>query len=268
MIKNYTVIIKNVRTTGLKKLLNYFNNDSHKNHTKHNTKIVEYGSQEKYEKLNNEKIQKNTKNYIENKKGGRKLSILGKSLTFNLPKNYREISNLEKCAEINKMLIRGIMSEYKKFGIEIEKNEIYSVLHHQDNPHFHFILPYLDSNGNTIREIKPKGFTSRMKILFSQVVDKVLETDIKNYEKLNQGDNEKNMVRMNLDAMKNWYETLIRMDGKETKYYTNQIVAINRLLKGQEEVLQEQVEKTMRNIEKAYKLRVNNKIKTPQKPFI
>jgi len=268
MIKNYTVIIKNVRTTGLKKLLNYFNNDSHKNHTKNGTQIVEYGSQDKFEKLNNEKIFQNAENYIKNKKGGRKLSIVGKSLTFNLPKSYREIADISKCEKINKMLVRGIMSEYQKFNVEIGEDEIYSVLHHQDNPHFHLIIPYLDKNGNTIREIKPKGFTSRMKILFSQVVDRVLETDIKKYEKLNQGGNEKNMVRMNLKSMKDWYSTLIRMDGKETKYYTNQIIAINRLLEGQEEVLQEQVEKTMRNIEKAYDMRVKSNIKTPHKPFI
>ena len=268
MIKNYTVIIKNVKTTGLKKLLNYFNSEGHKNHKKNNTKIVEYGSQDKFEKLNNEKIQKNTENYIKNKKGGRKLSIIGKSLTFNLPKSYSKIADISKCGEINKMLIRGIMSEYKKFGIEIEENEIYSVLHHQDNPHFHFILPYLDSNGNTIREIKPKGFTSRMKILFSQVVDKVLETNIKNYEKLDQGDNEKNMVHRNLESMKDWYSTLMKIDNKETTYYKNQIVAINRLINSHEEINQEQVSKTMKNIEKAYNMRVKSNIKTPQKPFI
>ena len=127
MLKNYTVIIKNVRTTGLKKLLNYFNSEGHKNHKKNGTQIIEYGSQENYEKLNNEKIFQNAENYIKNKKGGRKLSIVGKSLTFNLPKSYSKIASIEKCGEINQMLIRGIMSEYKKFGIEIEKNEIYSV---------------------------------------------------------------------------------------------------------------------------------------------
>ena len=268
MIKNYTVIIKNVKTTGLKKLLNYFNNSDHKNHKNIGTKIVEYGSQEKYEKMNNEKILRNSENYIKNKKGGRKLSIIGKSLTFNLPKSYQEISTLEKCAEINKMLIRGIMSEYSKFGVEIEKNEIYSVLHHQDNPHFHFILPYLDQSGNTIRDIKAKAFVARLKLLFSQVVDKTLQVDINEYETLKNEDNGQNRVKQSLKEVKEWYSILMRMDNKETTYYKNQIISIERLLNSQEEVLQEQVSKTMNNVEKAYDMRIKNNIKTPMKPFM
>ena len=271
MLKNYTVIVKNVDKDKHKQLLRYLNNDTHKNHKKKQTEIYELSNAEQFEKITNDKLKKNEENYfnpnVGKHRGGRKLKVVNKSFTFNLPKSYKEIATVEKCKEIDSILKIEIIKIFKLLGIEIDATELYSVLHHQDNPHIHLIIPYLDKHGNTIRDIKPKGFTSRLKVLFSQVVDKVLDTEIKQYEKLDNTDNSNNKMRLALEEIKSWYETIIRIDGVETKFYKNQIISINRLLNENQEATQEQVNKIITNMNKAKSLRDTNKMKTPKTPY-
>jgi hypothetical protein len=268
MLKNYTVIVKNVLIEKRENLLKYLNDEKHKNHTKKETEIFEFSNRDEFEKLTNDKLKMNKENYKKNKKGGRKLKRVAKSFTFNLPKNYKNIASIEKCKEIDLKLKKAIISIYKNFNVEINENELYSVLHHQDNPHIHLIIPYLDKEGSTIRNINHKGFTNRLKILFSQIVDNILNTDINNYQKLNKEDNSQNRVRQALEEIKEWYETLIRIDGVETKYYKNQIINIERRLKDTQEITQEQLLKINDNMQKASTLRIKNNKTTPKTPFL
>ena len=267
MLKNYTVIVKNVDKDKHKQLLKYLNDNKHKNHTKKETEIYELGDANEFEKITEDKLKKNEENYYKNGKGGKKLKVVNKSFTFNLPKSYKEIATVEKCKEMDKLLKREIIKLLKQLNIEIGENELYSVLHHQDNPHIHLVLPYLDRNGNTIRDIKPKGFTSRLKVLFSQIVDKTLDTEIKSYKKLDNEANGSNKMRLALEEIKDWYLSLIRIDKVETKYYKNQIIAIDRRLEQQEEITQEQLNKIVDNMKKASNMRKASKKTTPSTPY-
>lgn len=268
MLKNYTVIVKNVLIEKRENLLKYLNDENHKNHTKKETNIFELSNREKFKKITDDKLKRNAENYSKNKKGGKRLKRVAKSFTFNLPKNYKSLASVEQCKKIDEKLKKEIIKIYATFGIEIDNNELYSVLHHQDNPHIHLIVPYLDKNGHVVREINAKGFTSRLKVLFSQVVDKVLETNINNYKKLNEKDNGQNRIRQSLEEVLKWYKSLIRIDGVDTKYYKNQIVSIERRLKDMKEITKEEQEKIYKNVKKVETLRTKTKMKTPSSPFL
>ncbi len=137
MLKNYTVIVKNVKKDKHKNLLTYLSDDKHKNHTKKSTEIYELSSAAEFEKITEEKLKQNEENYYNPEKGyrgGRKLKVVNKSFTFNLPKSYKEIASVEKCREIDLKLKKAIIKIFAQLGVEINENELYSVLHHQDNP--------------------------------------------------------------------------------------------------------------------------------------
>ena len=263
MLKNYTVIIKNVAVGKTETLINYLKNDTHKNHTKHQTKIFAAGNEKEFLEIEKNKIFKNKENYILNAKGGKKLKVINKSLTFNLPKNYKSVCSQEQIKKINEILLRQIKKIYADFGVEIDISEMFSVIHYQNNPHIHLILPYLNKKGETIRQIKPKGFTSRLKVLFSQITDKVLETNIKQYKKSDSEQNNNTKVKIDLENIKIWYQNLIRIDGTETTYYKNQIKSIKRMLEDIENVSNEDINKIVKNTNKVKNLRITNKIKTP-----
>jgi len=108
-------------------------------------------------------------------------------------------------------------------------------------------------------------------VLFSQVVDNVLETNINNYEKLDEKDNSQNRVRQSLNEIIDWYESLIRIDKADkidTKYYKNQIIKIKRRLEQSEDITQKEQESIYKNVKKAETLRKKAKRKTPSSPFI
>ena len=50
MLKNYTVIVKNVNKDKKHLLLNYLNDEHHKNHTKKATEILELSDRDEFEK--------------------------------------------------------------------------------------------------------------------------------------------------------------------------------------------------------------------------
>lgn len=267
MLKNYTVIVKNVNIDKRNTILKYLTNKDHKNH-KNNTEIFEYSDVKIFEKITNQKLKKNEENYIINKKGGKKLKVVNKSLTFNLPKDYKKIATPEKCQEIYNQVIKKIIREYKAFGVEITEKELYGVLHYQNNPHIHLILPYLDMKGNTIREIKPKSFINRLKVIWSMSVDNVLNTAINDYKPLSKEEQAHNYKIRQLQDLKEWYITLQRIDNKETKYYTNQIKNIDRLLQDNKIIEDKNIELLYKNMNKAYDLRIKANMPTPAKPFI
>ena len=268
MLKNYTVIVKNVKKEKYKTLLKYLNDEKHKNHTKKETEIFELSDREKFEEMTAERLAKNEENYYNPEKGyrgGRKLKVVHKSFTFNLPKDYKKIATVEKCRELDEKLKKKITQAFGRFGVDLSSEELYSVLHYQDNPHIHLVLPYLDKNGNTIRQIKPKGFTTTLKILFSETVDEVLGTDIKKYEAVN---SPARGTSRELEEALSWYQTLIRMDGREeNKYYKNQIKRIERMLKKEDAPTADDLEAIAENMEAVEEMREEQEKKTPAKPF-
>ena len=263
MLKNYTVIVKNVNINKEANLLNYLVNNKHKNHIKKDTKIIELSNRDTYEAHNLKKLKLNHNNYVLNGKGGKPLKRISKSFTFNLPKSYKSITSVKQMQQIDSILKRQITKIYADFNIDINVEEIYSVLHYQDNPHLHLLTPYLDKNGKVIRQINHKGFTSKLKITFSKIVDKVLNQDMSKYKKNSTQENNNTKIKIDLERLKDWYLILIKIDGIQTKYYKNQIVAIERMLKDIDNVVEDDINRIYKNVDKVKKGRKAAKMQTP-----
>jgi hypothetical protein len=264
MLKNYTVRIKNVKCEKVSQILKYLNDNEHKNHTKKNTEIFELSNLEEFKKLNQMKIKKNESNYKLNGKGGRKLSISNKSLTFNLPNEYN--CSIEQLKEINTLLNSEIIKLYKTYKFDIAIDEIYSVIHYQDNAHIHTLLPYLDNNGEVIRAIKSKNFLTELKLRFTISVDKILGTDFKAYKPLNKEQKEHNRVVAYLEELKAFYTHYLSLE--DSKYYKNQIINIERVLKDNPKELNHDIETIIKNSEKVQELRIKTNMKTTKLPTI
>lgn len=180
-LKNYVVKAKNIAYESNTKYINYLLSTKTKSHEK--TKIINVNETKKEDliasifdlKYNNEK------NYILNGKGGQKLKNIFKSLTLNIPKSYKveEKQMLEIAKEFQKTFLKYLEAN----KIILKPNTLFNVIHLQDNPHFHFLIPTIDLNGNNIRLLTNKSFILQTKVLFSEIVDKVLDKKIENYEK-------------------------------------------------------------------------------------
>lgn len=239
---NYIVRIKNVKVDRLKTLLKYLNNENHKNHTKKSTEIYELSNREDFVKISSKKIVKNKEEYVKNKKGGRPLKVLGKSLTFNIPPSFD--FDLEKSKLIYEDLINGLVEIYQNLSndkYDIDVNEIYGVLHKQENPHYHILIPYLTRNGETIRDIKPKAFNSELKLLWNKVMEKHYGVSIKDYEPLSREEQNKSDNRRYLEEVKATYEERLKIS--EDKYLRNQMKVIDRLLKENDSDIDNSIDK-------------------------
>jgi len=222
MIKNYVVRIRNVKAERLNTFLNYLNNTEHKNHTKHNTVITEYSDRKSFYELTSEKLWKNAEAFIKRARGGRRLKVVGKSLTFNIPPRFQ--FNEDIAADLSEEINKGLLDLYNSFGYDLQEEEFYSVLHNQTNPHFHVIIPYLDRNGKPIKDIKPKKFLNQLKLMWNEIMINAYRVDLDQYQPLDQ---ELNKNRRYLEELKIFYEEEFEND----KYVSNQIKRINRLIK-------------------------------------
>ena len=260
MLLNYVVRIKKLKVNGLNRFLKYLNNDKHKNHTKKNTEIYELSNQERFTKISKNKITKNKMGYIKNRKGGRPLSVLGKSLTFNIPVGFD--FDLEVSKLIYEDIVNGLKEIYKnlppnKLGdpytsYDLEEEEIYSVLHKQNNSHYHIVVPYLDRNGNVMRGVKSNEFTNNLKLLWNEIMIKHYEIDLEQYQPQTKEELEKGKNRRYLEELKELYVERLKI--KEEKYVINQLKRVNRELKRNDSELEsEENESTMETIEKNYK---------------
>ncbi len=234
MIMNYVVRIKNVKVFGLETFLNYLNDKKHKNHTKKNTEIFELSNRNDFVLSTMDKLWKNGENYIKNKKGGRKLKVLGKSLTFNIPKGFD--FNLDIGKQINTDIAAKIRGLYKSYGYDIEENELYGVLHNQENPHYHYYIPYLDKEGKTLLYIKPKRFLNELKLIWNEIMINHYGISLENYKPLSEQDQEQNKNRRYLEELKEYYLTIYNFENPD-KYIKNQMIKIDRLLKKNDIVL-------------------------------
>lgn len=225
---NYIVRIKNVKVDRLNTLINYLNDTKHKNHTKKNTQIFEMSNREDFLTSTIEKQWKNAESYIKNKKGGRKLNVVGKSLTFNIPKGFE--FDMDIGLQINNDIITKIKELYKSINYDLEDNELYGVLHHQDNNHFHYFIPYLDKEGKTLRDIKPKKFLNELKLLWNEIMINRYGISLNDYQPLSEEEQHKDKNRRYLEELKEYYLTMYVFENTD-KYIKNQVVKIDRLLK-------------------------------------
>jgi FtsZ-binding cell division protein ZapB len=210
------------------------------------------------------KIKENEKKYLKNGKGGRKLKISNKSLTFNIPVGYS--CSIQELKEINKTLTQEIIKLYKAYNFDIKENEIYNIIHYQDNPHIHALLPYLDKNGEVIRKIKSKNFLNELKLIFNYSVDSVLGTDFKAYKSLQEEQREHNRVILYLEELLSYYKHLLSIE--DSKYYKNQVISIERILKDNPKEISKEVQTIINNSEKVQELRIKTNMKTIKLPTI
>jgi len=258
MIMNYVVRIKNLKVARLKTFLNYLNSSKHKNHVKKNTEIYELSSREDFVKISNEKIIKNKMGYIKNAKGGKPLQVLGKSLTFNIPTDFE--FDLEKSNLIYEDLIEGLIELYENLppfkkgdswtNYALDRNEVYGMLHKQSNSHYHVVVPYLDRDGNVLRGVKSPTFTNGLKLLWNKVMIKHYGIDLEAYQPQSKEELEKGKNRRYLEDIKDEYTRVYEQTNN--KYYKNQIVTIERLLKLNDSEINNNIDK-IDTIEKNYK---------------
>ena len=256
MLKNYVVKIENVEKGKENKIIKYMFNETHQNHTK--TTILKNGVEDDGDEffLHLQELKhKNEMNYLKNKKGGKKLKRIAKSLTFNIPKYY-EVSEAQ-AEEINALLEQEIFKLFEAKGIEIDK--ILSVIHYQDNTHIHTQIPTLDKHGKNIRELNTKSFLTELKIRFTQSVDAILKTNIEKAQTCTKEETEHNLVLVSLNRLKADYErlmTTVEAESKAYKYLNNEITTIDRTLKNYDE-------KTIAT----YKAKINKKLNTVNTHF-
>lgn len=259
MLKNYTVKVKNVKKVALRNYINYLNSEKHQNHTE--TKIFNENNDINYYKNEIFKFSNNEENYKLNGKGGRKCSIISKSITFNIPPYY-------KCSQtqlntIKKDILTSIVMLYSQNGIEISYNDLYAVIHDQNNPHIHLLVPTLTQSGENIRFITRKLFILELKKIFTKTVDKVLNVSYRDYIPLKKEELEHNKVVKYLQDIRAIYAYYLTLE--DSKYYKNQILQIDRVIQENPKILNEQIQTIIKNTEKVNQLR--NEYKKPSKNF-
>lgn len=180
-LKNYVVKAKWVAFDSSSKYINYLLSTTTKSHS--NTKIININETKKEDLISSifDLKYKNEKKYILNAKGGKKLKNIFKSLTLNIPESY-EVSE-ENLKKISSTFEKDFLDFLNAKNIQIDPKSLFNVAHLQTNSHFHFLIPTIDLKGNNIRLLVDKSFLLQIKVMFSNVVDKVLETKIENYEK-------------------------------------------------------------------------------------
>lgn len=260
MIINYNIKIKNVKVSRLDIFVKYLNNDKHKNHTKRNTQIIEYSSKNDFLETTKEKYFKNNINYQKNKKGGRRLVVIGKSLTFNIPKSFEFDLNIGK--EINNDINTKLQELYMSYDYKITNNEIYGVLHNQINPHYHFFIPYLSKEGKTLSFVKPKKFLGELKLIWNEIMIKHYGMTPEEYIPLDQENQNQNKNKRYLEELQEYYTK--ELEEKENKYIKNQLVKVQRLLKLNNKELDnetKQIDLLEKNLKKVLDYKSSNTIK-------
>jgi len=229
MLKNYTVIIKNVKIGQQDKIIKYLENETHKNHM--NTKIICENEVEIFRESLLDKLHENNKNYIRNKKGGRPPKRVAKSLTFNIPPVYKATE--EQSKEISKELILRLLELFKSFNIELDEQDLFMAIHYQDNPHIHLLLPVFNRLGVNIRRFNFPSFTTQLKLIFTESVDKILKTDIAEIPTLTEEEQAHNQTIRELKALKDEYIKALEVDipAGAKKYINNELITIERSLK-------------------------------------
>lgn len=252
MLKNYNVKIRNLNKDRVSVFVKYLNDTKHKNHSKHNTKIYNLSNTDLFIEKSNEKIRLNEEKFIKRARGGRRLKVFAKSLTFNIPKSF--IVNELICQKVYNDLMKQIIDLYKVYDYRINQSDFYSVLHLQPNSHFHIVLPYLDNSGNTLKFSTRKQFLNELKLIWNNVVETQFKVSKEDYIPLSVEQEGNNKTIRYLHELLSFYSNY-----KEDKYIKNQIVVINRLLADNKEIEQDKIQRVEKNKLKVVKnLKKNN----------
>lgn len=253
MISNYNVKIRNLNVDRVNVFVKYLNDAKHKNHSKHNTSIYNLSDTDLFIQKSNDKIEMNKQAFIKRARGGRRLKVFGKSLTFNIPKSF--IVNELICIKVYNDLITQIIDLYSQYNYEINESDFYSVLHLQSNAHFHIVLPYLDNHGNTLKYTTRKHFLNELKLIWTNTVENHFKVSKEDYIPLSNAEEGNNKTIRYLQELLSFYSKL-----EESKYIKNQMVVINRLLNENSEINQDKLQRIDKNKSKVVKnLKQNNK---------
>jgi len=260
MLKNYVVKMENVEVGKQQKIVNYMVNEEHKNHT--NTQIFCDSSEEEYKLNLLAKLHSSQMNYAKNKKGGRPLKRIAKSLTFNIPK-YFNCSDLE-LKNIDSIIKMKIIELLNKLGIDLQLSDLFSASHFQDNKHIHLIIPMIDNQGKNIRHFNSKSFLTELKVIFTETVDNTLNTDIKEVKTLTPEEQAHNKTIKDLEALIIDYQYIINTENltdKAIQFMNNSIIQIKRLLEHSDSIKEvANLDKINKNIDKVNKSKAVNKV--------
>lgn len=253
MLKNYVVKVANVEVGEQNKIIKYLVNREHKNHK--NTVINSTDNALDYQTNLLNKIHTNEVNYLKNKKGGRKLKRIAKSFTFNLPKNYD--CSLNEIKLIDELIKSKLAKSISDIGIELNIMDIFSASHYQENKHIHLILPTVDNNGKNVRYFNTPTFLTEIKVIFTEIVDKVLEKNIENVSVCSTEQTEHNQEIIKLRHLIRDYQAYIHnetMSDKALKFMKNAIIKIERIIENaDDEISPEQIEKVNKDLLKINK---------------
>ena len=248
MLKNYVVKMENVEVGKQNKIVDYMVNSEHKNHS--NTIILCEDNSEDYKINLLGKLHASQMNYAKNKKGGRPLKRLAKSLTFNIPKYFNcSESELKSIDGILKLKIKQLID---RLGIDLQLSDLFSAGHYQDNAHIHLLVPTVDNKGKNIRYFNNKSFLTELKVIFTETVDKTLNTDIKEVKTLTKEEQAHNKKIRELEDLIKEYQYILNTEelgDKGIKFMNNAIIEVKRLLEHSDSI------KEIKNID-----RINTKI--------
>ena len=251
MLKSYIVKTKNIMVGNQNKIINYMINSEHINHK--DTNIICGDNVNEFKEYLLGRLHHNQMNYALNKKGGKPLKRIAKSLTFNIPKSF-ESSN-EQLLEIDRNIKSRIIELCQGYDIDLNVENLFSAIHQQDNNHIHMILPMIDNKGINARQFNTPSFQTELKVIFTQVVDKVLDKDFNQYKLPTKEIVEHNEVEIELKKLLNDYEYILTSEDfteqeRAATFLKTQITNIKRLLKKDEEINHIDLDKINKNIHK------------------
>lgn len=240
MLKNYTVRMEKVNVENYQKYIKYMYDNEHKNHL--NTKIIKLDNDKNDVEdkiINTRNLINENENYkIKNKKAGRKIKTIFFSYTFNLPKNYSNASE-EDLKNINKRILQSAAVFLQSIDENFEENEIeeyimncISSIHNQENNHLHVLFPTLTPSGKNLRRISQRNFLRMNKLMFTEIVDKVLKKDIKQYKTENISQYEIDLQRL-IGELENDIKNM--SNEKNIKFFNTMITYAKRVLNNKED---------------------------------
>ena len=245
----YIVRIQNVEKEKVKQYINYLESETHSNHLDNTTISNNEIGGEYFLKINDKKIEDNKINYPE----GRKLKHSNKSLTFNIPKDYK--TTIEDLKTIKENVFKELLDLYEENDIEVYRNDFFCNIHNQENSHINFVIPSLDHSGKSIRFIKSQDkFYKNIAAKFTVIVDKQLNTNFKTYKEELYED--KGIVEETLESVLNDTLNLEELEkgklrNKDNKLIKRLFTYMIRLKKKQDQDIEDN--KTIENLKSTIK---------------
>ena len=247
-LKTYITKIENVEKGRVKILIDYLLNKEHGNHSGKTEILNTIIDKKEFWVHNALKIK--TNKLRRKGKGGSPLKVSNKSLTFNIPPDYHTTEY--EAIKIQIGLFDYIKEKYALNGHIMKDIDFFTNIHFQNNTHINFIIPYLNTNGETMRFIKPEDFIKDLAAEFTKITDNVLGTNIKNYRTEAQQLEEEEIV---FDAIDFENVTLKDIKKLKKKYKHNGLLTkvFSNIYRVMNTATEKSVKHLNKNIEKAVK---------------